>query len=98
MKMIVHQAIRVNLPVRLGTDFAQSGDKPFAVKIIVKDWLAPVAAIHHVINRAGIFKAQLPGHGKNPTASPRAGNKTGAPTKPHPLNKGGGKKIYIFCE
>ena len=62
MKMIEHQAIRVNLPVRLGTDFAQSGEKPFAVKIIVKNWLAPVAAIHHMINRTGIFDAQLSWH------------------------------------
>jgi hypothetical protein len=28
----------------------------------VKDRLAPVATVHHMINRAGILDPQLPGH------------------------------------
>jgi hypothetical protein len=31
-------------------------------KVVVKDRLAPVAAIHHMINRTGIFDAQLSWH------------------------------------
>jgi hypothetical protein len=62
MKMVVHQAIRVNLPAGLAAGFAQSGHEPFPVKIVIKDRLAAVAAIHHVINRSGILNPQLPGH------------------------------------
>ena len=35
---------------------------PFPVKVILNNRLAPVATIHHMINRAGVFDAQLPGH------------------------------------
>jgi hypothetical protein len=52
----------VNLPVRLGARCTQGGDEPFPVNVILKNRLAPVAAIHHMINRTGIFDAQLPGH------------------------------------
>jgi hypothetical protein len=47
MKMIVHQAICVNLPAGLGANFAQGGDEAFAVGVVVKDRLASILAIQH---------------------------------------------------
>jgi hypothetical protein len=52
----------MNLPVRLAARFTQSSDEPFAVKVVIKYRLAPVAAIHHMINRSGVFDAQLTRH------------------------------------
>jgi hypothetical protein len=52
----------MHLPGHLGAGFPQRGDETLAVKVIVKDWLAPVATIHHMINRTGILDPQLPGH------------------------------------
>ena len=57
MKMIQHQAIRMHLPARLGAGLVQGGHEPLAVKVIVEDRLAPVATVHHMINRSGVFDA-----------------------------------------
>ena len=67
---IEHQAIRVNLPLRLGADFAQGGDEPLSVKVILKNPLTPIPAIHHMINRAGILNPQLPWHPSGLSLSP----------------------------
>jgi hypothetical protein len=45
-----------------GAGFAYGGHKPLAVGVVIQDRLAPVAAIQHMINRAGMFYPQLPGH------------------------------------
>ena len=62
MKMIRHEDIGVNLPTRLGASLAQRLNEALAIRIIHEDQLAPVTAIHDVINRASILDSQLPGH------------------------------------
>lgn len=62
MKMIRHEDIGVNLPARLGANLAQRLDEAPAIRIIDEDQLAPVTAIHDVINRASILDSQLAGH------------------------------------
>ena len=62
MEMIRHEDAGVNLPARLGTNLAQRLDEALAIPIILEDRLAPVTAIHDVLNRAGILDSQLAGH------------------------------------
>ena len=45
----------MDLPTGLGTCLAQGGEKPLAVLIVAYDRLAVVAAIHDVVEGAGIF-------------------------------------------
>ena len=61
MKMIRHEDIGVNLPARLGANLAQRFDEALAIRIIHENPLAPVTAIHDVINRADLLDSQLPG-------------------------------------
>ncbi len=62
MKMIRHEDVGVNLPARLGANLAQRLDEALTIHVIHEDQLAPVAAIHAVINRAGILDSQLARH------------------------------------
>ena len=55
MEMIRHEDIGVNLPARLGASLAQRVDEALAIRVIHDDQLAPVTAIHDVINRASIL-------------------------------------------
>ena len=48
-------------PPRLG-NLTQCGDKSLAIGIVLKNRLAPVAPVHYVINRPGIFHPQLSRH------------------------------------
>jgi hypothetical protein len=59
MKMIRHEDIGVNLPARLGANLAQRLDEALAIRIIHEDQLAPVTAIHDVINPAIILDSRL---------------------------------------
>ena len=52
----------MNLPARLGANLAQRLGEALAIRIIHEDQLAPVTAIHDVINRASILDSQLAGH------------------------------------
>ena len=61
MKMIRHEDIGVNLPARLCASLAQRVDETLAIRIIHEDPLAPVTAIHDVINRTDLLDSQLPG-------------------------------------
>ena len=61
IKMIRHEDIGVNLPARLGANLAQRLNEALAIRIIHKDQLAPVSAIHDVINRTSILDSQLAG-------------------------------------
>jgi hypothetical protein len=47
MKMIVHQAIRVNLPIGFAAGFAQGFNETTAIYIIAEDCLTPITTIHH---------------------------------------------------
>jgi len=61
----VHQAQRVNLPAGsagFGTRLSQRADEPPPVLPVPEDGLAPVAAIHHVVDRARIFDSELSRH------------------------------------
>ena len=62
IKMIRHEDIGVNLPVRLGANLAQRFDEALAIRIIHEDPFAPVIAIHDVINRASILDSHFAGH------------------------------------
>jgi hypothetical protein len=61
MEMIRHEDIGVNLPARLGANLAQRLNEALAIRIIHEDQLAPVTAIHDMINRASLLDSQLPG-------------------------------------
>ena len=62
MKMIRHQDVGVNLTTRPGARLAQRLDETLAIRVIHKDLLTPVAAIHEMVDRAGILDSQLAGH------------------------------------
>jgi hypothetical protein len=69
VKMIGHEHVGVNLPARLGARLAQRLDETLVIQLVLKDQLAPVTAIHDVVDRAGIFDSQLAGHaGRVPCA------------------------------
>jgi hypothetical protein len=55
MKMIPHQTPRLHLPARLDANLPERFQKPLPIRVILENLLAPIPAIHHVINRAGIF-------------------------------------------
>ena len=55
MKMIRHEDIGVNLPARLSASLAQRLNEALAIRIVHENPLAPVTAIHDVINRASIL-------------------------------------------
>ena len=64
MEMIPHQAPGVHLPIGLDAGFAQGFEEPFPIRVVLEDRFAPVAPIHRVIDRAGIFDTPLPSHGR----------------------------------
>jgi hypothetical protein len=55
MKMIRHEDIGVNLPARLSANLAKCLNEALAIRIIHEDPVAPVTAIHDVINRASLL-------------------------------------------
>jgi hypothetical protein len=62
MKMVSHEAIGMDLPLGLGACLSQRLQKTGAVRVVLKDQLPTVAAIHDVIDGAGIFNAELASH------------------------------------
>ena len=61
MKRIRPEDRGVNLPVRLGVNFAQRLDEALAIRSIPEDRFAPVTAIHDGINRGSLLDSQLAG-------------------------------------
>ena len=61
MEMIRREDIGVNLSARLGANLAQRLNEALAIRIIHEDQIAPVTAIHDVINRARLLDSQLAG-------------------------------------
>lgn len=53
----------MDLPARLGAGFAECSLEGFAVEVVEDDVLAAIAAIHHVINGAGVLETKFAGHG-----------------------------------
>jgi hypothetical protein len=62
IKMIRREDIGVNLSARLGANLAQRLNEALAIRIIHEDQIAPVTAIHDVINPATLLDSQLAGH------------------------------------
>jgi hypothetical protein len=52
----------MHLPLRLGRGFTQSAKESMPIMIVPENVLTLIAAIHHMINRSRIFKAQLTRH------------------------------------
>jgi hypothetical protein len=73
MKMILHEAIRMNFPRGFGTGLAERFDETTAVQLVLEDGFAAIAAIHDVVDGAGVFDAEFAGH---------AGHGCGTPPKP----------------
>ena len=61
MKMIRHEDIGMNLPARLGACLSQGLEEPLPIPVILEDRLAPVPAIHDVLDGARILDSQLAG-------------------------------------
>ena len=65
VKVVWHQAKSFNPPLGLGTRFPQSNQEAFAILVVPKNDFPTIPAVHHMINGAGIFNAQLAGHAWN---------------------------------
>ena len=61
----------MNLQARLGASLTQGLDETLATRVVVEDGFASVAAIHDVINRAGIFDSDLARHEGSVAAPPQ---------------------------
>jgi peptide deformylase len=64
METIRHEDIGVNLPARLGANLAQRLNEALAIRIVHENPLAPVTAIHDVINCTSILDSQLSGQAR----------------------------------
>ena len=53
----------MDLPAGLLTRLSEREEKLLAVEVVLEDGFAMIAAIHHMVDRSGIFEAQLTGHG-----------------------------------
>jgi hypothetical protein len=59
MKMIVHQAEGVDLPIGLGAGLAEGFEKALPVGLIPEDGFAPVPAIQHMVDGPFILDPPL---------------------------------------
>src|SRR5580765_3855482 len=62
MKMIIHQAIGMNLPPSSPAGLSQQLKEELPIGVMSKDCFAPVTTAKHVIDRARILDAQRSGH------------------------------------
>jgi hypothetical protein len=65
MKMVGHQAIGQDAPLRFAAGFSQGFQKPGAVGIIPEDVFATIPAIDHVIDGIRVFQAQFSRHAQS---------------------------------
>jgi hypothetical protein len=77
MEMITHQTVCMYLPFGFAASLAQSRQKPLAVSVILKDILAPITAIHDVVDRSRVLQSQLAGHRKPLAAQTESVNSEG---------------------
>jgi NDP-sugar pyrophosphorylase family protein len=61
-KWVGHQYPCVHPPAILLTNLLQTKQESLGVFVVDKDTLASIATGHHMIDRSGIFKSQLPSH------------------------------------
>ena len=74
MKMIVHETIRMDLPGGFGASLGERSDEAAAVQVVLEDGFGAVAAVHDVVEGAGIFDAQFAGHAGRLRGYPRIVN------------------------
>jgi hypothetical protein len=55
MKMVRHKAIGMNLPTGFLTSSLETFQEQIPIGVAAKNCLAPIPAIHHVVERARIF-------------------------------------------
>ena len=65
--MVAHQHPGVNPPATSGRRLAKSSQKGLSIFVVLEDVLPPIAAAHHVVNRA--FKFNLFGSDSPPLAA-----------------------------
>ena len=64
VKMIAHEAVRMDLPTGFFAYFSKRFQEAFAVEVIQKDGLTPVAAIHDMVNCAWVLESKFSGHAR----------------------------------
>jgi len=69
--MIGHEAQGVNLPAGLAACLSERGHEALPMLVIPENRLAPVSAIHDVINRSGIFHSALARHAAQSCSHPQ---------------------------
>ena len=62
MKIVPHQAERVDLPAGLRARLAEGGEETALILLILENRFLPIPAIHHVIDRPWIFDSQFVRH------------------------------------
>ena len=62
MKMIPHQAIGMDLKAGFQACFCERFQKVLPVDVVMKDVFPTISPAHDVIDRSGIFDADLPWH------------------------------------
>src|SRR5439155_7992323 len=62
VEMVFHEARSMHLPACLLARLSQSFQKVLPIHIIDENLLASIISAHDMVNRAGIFNAQLAGH------------------------------------
>jgi hypothetical protein len=75
MKMIRHQAIRMDLPPGFDTSLGQRLAEAVPIRVILEDRFAAITAIHDVVNRAGILHSELASHADELPKQTRSVNK-----------------------
>lgn len=63
VKMVWHEAPCMNLPAGFGTGFGEGFEEEVAVGVVIENGLATIAAVHDVIDSAGILNTEFSGHG-----------------------------------
>jgi hypothetical protein len=69
MKVVLHQAKGMNLKTGLSAGLSQRLDEVVTIAIIPEYGFPAVSTIEHMIDRPGIFDAQLTRHNLNPAAN-----------------------------
>ena len=58
MKVVRHEAERMQLTVGVGTALGQRFHETLPVGVVLEARLPPITPIHHVVNRTGIFHSE----------------------------------------
>src|SRR5437016_5297080 len=75
MKMIIHEAIGMHLPIGFSASFGKSAQEPHPICVIQENGFPPVATIHYVINSTRVLNPKLAGHGSEIGSVARIRNK-----------------------